>query len=209
MPANVVTKKTICLLEAIGRSGVAKNFYLAGGTSLALQINHRRSIDLDFFSFAEFDIKKLEEKLKKIEKLRIDSEEKGTLHCRLNGVRVSFLLYPYQLLFPKIKSRFGVALADKRDISAMKISAIAGRGEKKDFIDIYFLLAEYDLKYLLELFNRKYRGIKYNRSHILKSLVYFEDADKQAAPKMVQNISWRKVKEKIIREVKNYATRYY
>lgn len=93
-------------------------------------------------------------------------------------------------------------LVEERDIAAMKIDAISSRGSKKDFIDIYFLLKKYLLEELIGFFEKKYNDIDYNKLHILKSLVYFEDADNESIPIMIQNIDWEDVKQ-IIREKVN------
>jgi hypothetical protein len=90
--------------------------------------------------------------------------------------------------------------ADERDIAAMKIDAVSSRGSKKDFIDIYFLLEKYSLSDLLEIFEKKYAAIKFNRVHILKSLSYFEDAESEPMPIMLKPISWEDVKKKIVAE---------
>lgn len=132
---------------------------------------------------------------------KLDSEEIGAIHGSLDKVRLSFLFYDYKLLFPLIK--FGkVNLADERDIAAMKIDAISSRGGKKDFIDLFFLLKKYSLTELLDFFEKKFQGIKYNQLHILKSLVYFEDAESEPMPTMLKKINWQQVKKQISREVK-------
>ena len=109
----------------------------------------------------------------------------------------------YGLAFPLLAFS-GVKLADERDIAAMKIDAISSRGSKKDFIDLYFLLEKYPLKKLLEFFEKKYINIKYNKLHILKSLVYFEDAESEPMPVMIKKTDWAEVKDLIKKEVKKY-----
>jgi len=173
MHEKVLAKKTKRLFSKIERTKIPREFYLAGGTALALQIGHRKSLDLDWFTSKSFSTKSLKNQLKNLGKLKIDEEEKGTLNCSLDGIRLSFFEYPYEVLFPFLKYKT-IKLADLRDIACMKIDAISSRGSKKDFIDIYFLLKELYLKELLNLFDKKYREIKYNRLHILKSLTYFE-----------------------------------
>jgi hypothetical protein len=91
-------------------------------------------------------------------------------------------------------------LADERDIAAMKLDAVSSRGSKKDFIDIHFLLEKYSLSELLEIFEKKYAAIKFNKIHILKSLSYFEDAESDPMPIMLKPILWEVVKKKIVTE---------
>ena len=90
-----------------------------------------------------------------------------------------------------------IGSADERDIAAMKIDAISSRGSKKDFFDIYFLLKKYSLQELIDFFEKKYSGIQYNKLHILKSLVFFEDAETEPVPVMLQDANWEEVKKGI------------
>jgi hypothetical protein len=201
-----IDKKTNRILEKIKASGVARDFYLAGGTALTLQLGHRLSIDLDWFSAKPFSALKLKSALARIGKLKIVGEEKGTLHAILDGVKVSFFHYNYKPIFPLVamdrdNDKKGVMLADKKDIAAMKIDAISSRGSKKDFIDLYFLLQEYSLGDIIGFFEKKYRGIAYNKMHVLKSLTYFDDAEREPMPIMLKRISWAGVKKSIAESV--------
>jgi len=200
MYKEILSKKTEHILTKIGKNKTFEDFYLAGGTALALQINHRKSIDLDWFSNKLFSTRKLKEELKKIGNLKINEEEENTLNCILDGVKISFFYYPYKNLFSFVKYR-DVKLADIRDIACMKIVAISSRGSKKDFIDMFFLLKEFSLKKLLRLFDKKYKGIKYNHVHILKGLTYFEESEKEPMPIIIGEINWRDVKKEIKKEV--------
>lgn len=191
-----ISHETKLVLEKIAQSGLAKNFYLGGGTALALQLGHRQSIDLDWFSRAAFSNRDLKEELSRLGKLEVVGEEEGTVNALLDGVKLSFLRYRYPLAFPLVDFE-RIKLADERDIAAMKIDAASSRGSKKDFIDLYFLLKKYSLDHLIAVFQKKYEGIGYNQLHILKSLVYFEDAEKEPMPKMIQETDWKKVKRSI------------
>jgi hypothetical protein len=191
-----INSETKLVLEKIVRSNLAKDFYLGGGTALALQLNHRESIDLDWFSQNDFSNGTVKEKLSALGKLEVVGEEDGTVNAALDGVKVSFLRYRYPLIFPPVDFE-EIKLADERDIAAMKIDAVSSRGSKKDFIDIYFLLGKYSLEDLIGFFEKKYQGIDYNKLHILKSLVYFEDAENEPIPMMIQKIDWETVKQNI------------
>jgi len=193
---NTLEKQTRSVLELLGELDFIKDFYLAGGTALALQLGHRKSIDLDFFCESGFSNEELKKELNKISKIKIISEDKGTLHIVINKVKISFLHYPYKLIFKKYNYK-NIYLANLRDISCMKLSAISNRGSKKDFIDLYFILQKIDLKKILNLFNKKYKNINYNRQHILKSLVFFTEADQDADPKMLEKISWLNIKDNL------------
>lgn len=153
-----------------------KDFYLAGGTGLALQIGHRDSIDFDFFTAKEFDTKKLFQELKsafKNHKLLKIQEEKNTLSLLINKeVRCSFFSYDYPLCKEPINEKC-IKIASIEDIACMKLSAITGRASNKDYIDLYFVLNKIPLKNILAIANTKFPDLDLNL--ILKSLAYFED----------------------------------
>lgn len=194
MHKQVINKKTEQLLKLLTESKIIDNFYLAGGTALALQFGHRKSVDLDWFNKDNFDTQKLREELSKIGQIIIEAEEKNTLDLILSDVKLTFLGYTYNLLFPLLDYQ-GIKLADYRDIACMKLDAVSSRGSKKDFIDIYFIFQKISFNELFELFEKKYNQIKFNRLHILKSLNYFADADKEPMPVMIKDVSWREVKK--------------
>ena len=187
------------VLEKIAMSGVAEQFYLAGGTALALLLGHRKSEDLDWFSAGPFSSDTIKKKLSGSGTFQLTGEEAGTIHGVLDEVRVSFLHYDYEMLFPLIRFE-KVNVADERDIAAMKIDAVSSRGSRKDFVDIYFLLEKYTLSELMGFFERKYKNIQFNKLHILKSLVFFEDAEFEPMPMMIQTVGWEDVKRKIREE---------
>ena len=202
MPSTILPKKTEHCLEVLKPSGLLADFYLAGGTGLALQLHHRLSQDLDFFSQEKIDTQRLLQKLKDLGPVYVEQVSEGTLNVRFETTNLSFLEYHYPLLF-SLKNFQGLKLADPRDIGCMKISAIANRGKKKDFIDLYFLLKEIiSLDALLKLFHQKYRMVDYSQIHLLKSLVYFQDAEKDPMPKMIKQVNWDEIKRFLIKVVK-------
>jgi hypothetical protein len=185
--------------DLAGRS-VLEGFYLAGGTGLALRFGHRRSVDLDFFSEAEFSAADLAAKLRGLDGLGDIEVSPGTLHLVLRRVKVSFLHYPYPPLF--LASRFEtLAIADSRDIACMKLSAIASRGSRRDFVDLYVAAKAYGLGEILEWFDKKYAATPHNRVHLLKSLTYFTDAENEPMPNMLAPLDWSAVKTFFITEV--------
>jgi predicted nucleotidyltransferase component of viral defense system len=152
------------------------NFYLAGGTGLALQIGHRDSIDFDFFTKDEFNTVSLFESIRTIfEGLTVvkTQEEKNTLSVSVdNSIKISFMRYPYELLKPLVPTEY-FPIASVEDIGCMKLSAITSRSMMKDYVDIYFVLQKISLRDLLALTSVKFPSIDSNL--ILKSLVYFDD----------------------------------
>ena len=202
MLQKIISKRTKANLEILTREAVLKNFYLAGGTGAALQLKHRVSLYLDFFIKKDIDTKTLIQKIKTLEKFSIERETENTLIGIFNGTRASFLKYDYPLLFdPKQIEEINVA--DLRDIGCMKIDAISSRGTKRDFIDLFFICKELiSLNNLLSLFKRKYKSVNYNMIHILKSLVYFEDAENNPMPMLIVHISWQEVKSFFKEEIR-------
>lgn len=190
-----VPETTRRVLIALGRLPPVRKFYLTGGTALALSYGHRRSDDLDFFSRHRFDASVLQTELEPPFKFRLRVKEQGTLHCQLDKVNVSFLYYPYPVL-RRFLIYHSVAVSDPLDIALTKIAAIAQRGSRRDFIDLYWGCHEgLSLSYLLKRFREKYRKTGYSPYHLLKSLVYFVDAEKEPMPKLLLPLSWREVKK--------------
>ena len=206
MRPEPINRKTRHVLKKIAASEdyLFKKFYLAGGTALAIQLRHRESIDLDWFTEKKFSTAVLKNKLADLGKFELVNEERGTVEGLIDRVKISFFNYPYKQIFPSVDFR-GIKIADKRDIAAMKIDAISSRGSKKDFIDFYFLLKEYSLKELVGFFEKKYSNIKYNKLHILKSIVYFSEAENDPMPKMIKPARWQEVK----RVIKNETVKYF
>jgi predicted nucleotidyltransferase component of viral defense system len=201
-------KKSISLdaervLEKIKGLNISEDFYLAGGTALAIQLNHRESIDLDWFVKDCFSNNKIIELLSGIGEFKLNQEEEGTIHGVLDDVKISFLQYRYDLQFPLVEFK-GVKIADEKDIAAMKLDAISSRGTKKDFIDLYFLLRKYSLEDLLKIFEKKYSDIKYNKVHLLKSLAFFEDAEDEPMPIMIEDIDWNEMKKELQEKTEDF-----
>jgi hypothetical protein len=190
------------ILEVLAETQWISSFFMVGGTALALQIGHRRSVDFDFFSKDYIKNREITSRLSALGTFELFSEAENTVNGSLNGVRVSFFKYDYSLLEDFIIYK-NVKIAGKLDIALMKLEAISGRGSKKDFVDLYFLLDRYELSELFLVYKKKFGEAISNNYHLLKSLVYFEDAEREAMPVMRQKISWMQVKEKIKREVKS------
>jgi hypothetical protein len=204
MHKETIDERTKRVWGKIANSGIAGRFYLAGGTALAVHLGHRKYVDLDFFSQENFSTPELKRQLSDIGEIVLLGEADGTLHVTIDHVMVSFLHYGYGLLFPLVKFE-GLSLADERDIAAMKLDAVSSRGSRKDFIDIYELLKKYTLAELIDLFEKKYAGIKYNMLHILKSLVYFDDAEGEPPPVMLFDANWDDMKQTISKAVSVFS----
>jgi len=195
----VIALPSEATLRALRDANLLDRFYLAGGTGLALQIGHRRSQDLDFFGNELFDEEILLQRVQKLDGFSLTAKAPHTIHAAIQRTKVSFLGYTYPLLFPTA-AFLEVAVADPRDIACMKISAIASRGTRRDFIDLYVSAQRFGLIDLLRLFERNYEQPNYQKLHLLKSLVFFEDAEKDPMPDMLVPLDWNGVKEFFLRE---------
>ena len=200
---DTLPKKTAKLLATFSNTvpEFLHNFYLSGGTALSLQLGHRESEDLDFFSQGTFNPEKLQQELLKFGQLSQTELDKGTVNTFIDNVKLQFLEYPYQLIRPPFKWK-KINISSIEDIACTKLQTIGMRGSKKDFIDIYFLLEKYSLEDMFELMKTKYTKVNYNTIHIMKSLVYFENAEQQPMPKMHKTLSWSDVKKTMIKAVK-------
>lgn len=190
--------------KKLAKKGISQPFYLAGGTALALQIGHRHSVDLDFFSEKKFSVKRIVRDLSDVDPVTITFEDTESISVELGGAKLSFLYYPYRLLFPFVLWNGYGKLADVRDIACMKIDAIASRGTKRDFVDLYYLLSRFSFGELLMFFGKKYENVNYNTLHIMKSMAYFADAEDEAMPKQTKPIPWQRIKKRILDEVRAY-----
>jgi predicted nucleotidyltransferase component of viral defense system len=175
---------------------------LVGGTSLALQYGHRNSVDLDFFGALDDDLFNIRKCLTNIGHLSILKETQTIRIYDMDGIKidiVDYTRYPW-LTDPVVED--GLRLASPKDIAAMKINAIEGRGTRKDFVDVYYLLKHYSLSDILGFYQEKYP--EYSLFRALMSLTYFEDAEMQDIPKMFIDVPWDNMKSTIIQAVKAY-----
>jgi len=195
-------------LETLSRSGVLTSFYMGGGTGLALQLGHRRSVDLDFFTNDPFDPSSLAAQIATIGPFSVESKSSGTLYGIFHDIKLSFFMYQYPLL-KDVHHFLGFPIADAIDIGCMKIDAISSRGARKDFIDLYAICNEVVPLYeILRSFEMKYKGIEYNKVHILKSLIYFNEAEQEPAPQMLRRIEWDEVKKFFVNQVKSVSRQW-
>jgi hypothetical protein len=173
------------------------DFYLAGGTALALQIGHRISTDLDWFSTQRRLLAPEREQislaLSGSGQFEVVSEQDGLLFTRLFGTDVSFIYQHHPLLEPAVEYR-GVRLASPTDIGLMKLAAINSRGTRRDFIDVYCLRETVTLERLLELAPAKYAGRPSFLAVAVRALAYFEDAEQLPMPRLLTPVRWADVR---------------
>jgi Nucleotidyl transferase AbiEii toxin, Type IV TA system len=171
----------------------SSGFALAGGTSLALRIGHRISVDLDFFTPAAFDTATLASQLG-IGPESITGQAEGTLQVRINHVKVELLRHAYPRLAADEVIQ-GIRMWSLEDLAAMKLSAVANRGSKKDFFDLAALLPRFPLQDMIGLYQAKYRPASIMM--VVRSLAWFDDADAEPDPISLREDSWQVVKDQI------------
>ena len=193
---------TLELLKELMAEPLFASLRLVGGTALALQYGHRNSIDLDFFGDIEADTETIKEVLRKHGKLTVIKKSQNIKLYQLDDIKIDIVNYKYTWIDNPI-TEGEIVLASPKDIAAMKINAIEGRGTKKDFIDMYFLLQHYSLKDILSFYQKKYPENSIFRA--LMSLSYFDDAEQQLMPKMFSPIGWKDMKSYILDQVELYS----
>ena len=180
-----------------------KEFALADGTSLALQIGHRRSFGLDFFGNRPFQAQEILDVLQDLIPITTLSQSENILILNVQGIKVDFVNYRYPQLLPLVEQE-DIHLFSVPDVAAMKLAAIAGRGKKRDFYDLYFLLQHYSLEELLKFYKSKYSDG--SELMVLRSLAYFDDADLDEEVVIIGHfLKWEFVKKSISLEVKNFS----
>ena len=188
------------MLEKLSALPVLKDVRLVGGTALALQLGHRTSVDLDFFGRINADSEELRDILREVGRVEVASVSKNINIFWINGVKVGMVNYPYPWLdLPIVED--GVRLASLNDIAAMKVSAIVNRGTKKDFIDLYTLLLHFALDESLDMYSRKYSDG--SLFIVMKSLTYFDDAETDPMPNVLNDTTWETVKDFLRKVVRN------
>lgn len=202
---KTVHKGVFTLLDALNSQEKLQNFALAGGTALALLLGHRISVDLDLFTTDRFDSDALFEHLRDSYEVRSCSRSANSLSLFVKlqeeEIKVDLLRHNYPQLRP-VKSIDNIRIFSLEDIAAMKLNAIANRGAKKDFYDVHALLQCFQLKELLGFFQQKYEQM--NSFTVVKSLVYFDDADQEPDPVSLSDVSWVDIKRKIENEIRQY-----
>ena len=195
---ETVESSTLELLKKLQRLPVLEQTRLVGGTALALQLGHRKSIDLDFFGTVDCEAEYLRESIAGIASLTILKESPHIHIYIVDGIKVDIVNYKYPWLDDVVLEQ-GLRLASVSDIAAMKITAIIGWGSKMVFIDIAVLLHLFSLEEILHFY-----AAKYNDSSVfvaMKSLANFDDAKSDTMPDMFVNQSWQQVKAYILSKI--------
>jgi predicted nucleotidyltransferase component of viral defense system len=171
-------------------------FYLGGGTAVALRLGHRRSHDLDFFSASDevqaATRRAAVQALASFQPVVVEDVD-GDLVVQVPGLHIAFLSYGYPLVEPA-DDLDGVPVASLTDLGLMKLDALIGRGSRKDFYDLYFLLQRVPLPRLLTMAESKYPSVGDFELMAMESLVMFENADRDVEPELLVDLAWPDVR---------------
>ena len=149
-------------------------FGLVGGTAVALQLGHRRSIDFDLFSQKNFDNVSIIRMIKKkyqIKHTYIDSSTELTI--MINDIKLTFYAYPYSIAYSKNFQQV-IKLPDLLTLAGMKAFALGRRAKWKDYIDLYFILQKYPFKSIVKKAEKIFGG-QFNEKLFREQLSYFKD----------------------------------
>ena len=192
----IIEPQTFKLIQDLQNLPELKEFFLAGGTSLALQLGHRNSIDIDLFirdDFSEDDILNLLNSKFEVKEIY---RRKNTIISLVDNIKTDFITHAYPLIHPPITEE-GITFLSREDIAAMKFHAIIQSGKRlKDFIDIYYLLQHFNMQQMIGFFTQKY---SYSNPIIaIKAINYFEEIEENIdPPKLLKPITITQIKARI------------
>ena len=201
---SVLTAAQTRVLRVVGPLAQRAGFYLAGGTAVALRFGHRRSEDFDWFAPAlprpDALLSDLQAQGLPLQDTQIEA---GTVISRIEGVKLSFFEYRYALLDSLDQwPEYDTDIASPRDLGAMKLLAIAQRGSRKDFVDVYELLQNGAVfRQMLEDFREKFKA---DPISALRGLTYFHDAEAEPMPEMMLERDWTSLRSRILAQVGQY-----
>ena len=192
----IIEPHTFELIPQLQAIPALKEFYLVGGTALALQLGHRNSIDIDLFTKNDFSVEDLLSALASHFSVQSTFKANGTLLSFVENVKVDFIRHPYPLILPPITEE-GITFLSKEDIVAMKLNAISNSGKRlKDFIDVYFLLEHFSLSEMIGFYTTKYPN--FNPLIAIRAINYFEDIDPSIdPPKLKIKLPLAEIKKRI------------
>jgi hypothetical protein len=195
---ETIDQSTLELLIQLQQKEYLKEFYLVGGTALALKMGHRKSVDLDLFSNFSFDTVQLLENLSADFSFSLFFSANNVLKGSIRGVQIDIVAHRYPLICDPIITD-SICMLSVEDIAAMKLNAITVSGQRvKDFIDIYYLLETYSIGEMIGFYKKKYS--QYNEANVLKSLCWFREADLSDWPVLIKTpkLGWGTIKKKIL-----------
>ena len=192
----IIAPKTFSLIQELQQFSEFKDFYLVGGTALALQLGHRNSIDIDLFTKNDFKPDDILESLNSRFETREIFRRENTIITLVNNIKTDFIKHDYHHIAKPITEE-GITFLSKEDIAAMKFHAIIQSGKRlKDFIDIYYLLQHFSMNQMIGFFSEKY---SYSNPMIaMKAVNFFDEIDESMdPPKTLEKVTLKQIKNRI------------
>lgn len=194
MYPDILTKTQTNLLPLIKQ--LSSSFYLVGGTALALQLGHRRSIDFDLFTNKSFDSLKIRSLIKKhhtINRTLIETKTEFTLF--VDNIKMTFYVYPYSIEHQTNLSNI-ITIPSQLTIAAMKAFALGQRAKWKDYIDLFFIFRSFSLKEVVTKTISIYKN-EFDEKLFREQLAYHQDLDYSEPIEYMPGFS---VNDKIIKQ---------
>lgn len=198
---NTLSSNSLKFIREIKSDSLPDGSYLGGGTAIALQIGHRKSLDLDFFTQTQFNEAQWQQKLEEEVGFDLIQKDWQTLVGSVQDIKFSLFYYKHALI-GETKDFYNIKLASLEDLSAMKLDTVISRGTRRDLIDIYFLAQKFSLSSMFEFYDRKFGNFKDREIMIKKALIYFEDAEKDETPDMLIPFDWNELITFFKKEIK-------
>ena len=194
MHPEILTSGQIQLLPLIKK--FASQFGLVGGTAVALQLGHRRSIDFDLFSQKEFNNDQIMSLVKKkypVKHIYIDTSIELTI--MIKEIKLTFYAYPYKIPYSETFEKV-IKMPDLLTLAAMKAFALGRRAKWKDYVDLYSILQNYPFKDIVKKTKRIFKG-QFNEKLFREQLSYFKDIN-YSEP--IEYLPGRAVSERTVKE---------
>jgi len=204
---ETVEPRAFSLLKKLMGVPSLQPFSLVGGTALALRYGHRSSIDLDLFCHNEFNHLQIVQELESAFKDQFVYKQQNTkfgIFCFINEIKVDMVYFPHAPIAEYVEED-KIRMYSTADIAAMKIQALLGRGQKKDFWDLHELLRHYPLQQIIDWHKKKYANQMLAIS-IPHAITYFVDAENSETPVSYKGQTWEQVKKEISRKVSDYLS---
>lgn len=202
---QTVESGTLSLLERLMELQSLRPFSLVRGTALSLRYGHRSSVDLDLFYHHKFDHDQIEEELRSEfggDFVYESGHKQFGIFCYIRRIKVDIVYFPH-LPIASIDTEHGIRMYSSSDIAAMKIQAILGRAQKKDFWDLHELLRHYPLQQIIDWHKQKYPSQMLAIS-IPNAISYFTEAEESETPVSYKGQTWAAIKKDISKVVSDY-----
>lgn len=192
---NILTANQLKLLPLVKE--FSRDYYLVGGTAIALHLGHRRSIDFDLFTSGRVKKQTIKRTIDrhKFPVSDIFFEDSEQLHLVVHDVKLTFFSYPYPIDAP-VNFEQIIHMPDILTLAAMKAYALGGRAKWKDYVDLYILLRDHFSLAQISEKSKDIFGVYYNEKLFREQLCYFQDLDySEKVDFVVQAVSDEKIKQ--------------